>query len=86
LFVRGRPLPLRGARTYGRGGAESNERTLSDVHGCLRHSAEFFQAQATFTDADLAFAESLFVPRTLHNGEFLQCAGDVSQFVAFRDI
>jgi len=44
---------------------------------------EFFQARGTFTEAELALAESLFVPRTLHSGDFLQRAGDVSQFVAF---
>ena len=52
----------------------------------LRNSSRLRRRLPTLTDADLAFAESLFVPRTLHNGEFLQCAGDVSQFVAFRDI
>ena len=44
---------------------------------------EFFQARGTFTDAELARAESLFVPRTLQSGDFLQRAGDVSQYVAF---
>lgn len=44
---------------------------------------EFFQARGTFTEAELALAESLFVPRTLRSGDFLQRAGDVSQFVAF---
>jgi CRP-like cAMP-binding protein len=44
---------------------------------------EFFKARGTFTDAELALAESLFVPRTLHSGDFLQRAGDVSLFVAF---
>ena len=43
----------------------------------------FFRARGAFTDAELALAESLFVPRTLQNGDFLQRAGDVSQFVAF---
>jgi CRP-like cAMP-binding protein len=44
---------------------------------------EFFKARGTFTDAELALAESLFVPRTLRSGDFLQRAGDVSSFVAF---
>ena len=44
---------------------------------------EFYTARGTFTDAELAHTESLFVPRTLQSGDFLQRAGDVSQYVAF---
>jgi CRP-like cAMP-binding protein len=43
----------------------------------------FLQARGSFTGDDLAIIDSLFVPRTLPAGDFLQRAGDVSEYVAF---
>jgi CRP-like cAMP-binding protein len=44
---------------------------------------EFLQTRGTFTADELALVDTLFVPRTLQNGDFLQRAGDVSNYVAF---
>ena len=43
----------------------------------------FFQARGALSEDELAFIETLFVPRTLRGGDFLQRAGDVSEYVAF---
>jgi CRP-like cAMP-binding protein len=43
----------------------------------------FFQARGALTEDEIAFLETLFVPRTLRSGDFLQRAGDVSEYVAF---
>jgi CRP-like cAMP-binding protein len=43
----------------------------------------FFQARGALTEDELAFIEALFVPRTLRSGDFMQRAGDVSEYVAF---
>lgn len=43
----------------------------------------FFQARGALTEDELKLIESLFVPRTLRAGDFLQRAGDVSEYVAF---
>jgi CRP-like cAMP-binding protein len=43
----------------------------------------FFQARSVLTEDELTLIESLFVPRTLRSGDFLQRAGDVSEYVAF---
>lgn len=43
----------------------------------------FLQARGTLSEDELALIESLFVPRSLRNGDFLQRAGDVSEYVAF---
>lgn len=44
---------------------------------------QFLQARGTFTEGELALVERLLLPRTLRSGDFLQRAGDVSQYVAF---
>ena len=44
---------------------------------------EFLQARGSFTQDELALLDELFVPRTLRSGDFMQRAGDVSQYVAF---
>ena len=43
----------------------------------------YLEARATFTDADLAFVQTVFVPRRVRAGEFLQRAGDVARHAAF---
>jgi CRP-like cAMP-binding protein len=43
----------------------------------------YLQARASFTEDELAFIESLCVPRTLAPGVFLQRAGDVATHAAF---
>ena len=43
----------------------------------------YLQARAAFTEEELALMETLFVPRPLCAGEFLQRAGEVARHAAF---
>jgi CRP-like cAMP-binding protein len=43
----------------------------------------YLQARAAFTAEELAFMETLFVPKPLLAGEFLQRAGEVAKYAAF---
>ena len=43
----------------------------------------YFEGKAAFTEEELAFVETLFLPRALPAGEFLQRAGDVANYAAF---
>ena len=43
----------------------------------------YLQGKAAFTEEEFAFMETLFLPRLLSAGEFLQRAGDVSTHAAF---
>ena len=43
----------------------------------------YLQSKATFTEDELAFMETLYEPRALRAGEFLQRAGDVGTRGAF---
>jgi CRP-like cAMP-binding protein len=55
---------------------------VSDVStfGVLR---TYLQARSSFTDAEFAFIESMFVPASLPANDFLQRAGAVSKYSAF---
>jgi len=44
---------------------------------------EYLGRRGTFTDAEFAFVETMFLPRTLAAGDFLQRAGDVAKHAAF---
>ena len=46
----------------------------------LRH---YLADRAAFTDDEFAFMRTLFIPKTLHPGEFLQRAGQVATHAAF---
>lgn len=50
---------------------------------CFQVLRTYLLERAALTDSDLAFILDKFAPRTLAAGEFLQRAGDVSQFAAF---
>jgi CRP-like cAMP-binding protein len=43
----------------------------------------YLEDRAEFTEAELALVKSVFVPRTMRAGEFLQRAGDVTRYTAF---
>jgi len=43
----------------------------------------YLAKRAAFTDDEFAFMATVFLPRTLPAGEFLQCAGDVATHAAF---
>jgi CRP-like cAMP-binding protein len=43
----------------------------------------YLQARAAFTEEELGFMETLFVPTPLLAGEFLQRAGEVAKYAAF---
>ena len=43
----------------------------------------YLEARATFSAKDLAFVKTVFAPRRLAAGEFLQRAGDVATYAAF---
>jgi CRP-like cAMP-binding protein len=43
----------------------------------------YLQARAVFTEVDFEFLETVFVPRRLRAGEFLQRAGEVARWAAF---
>ena len=43
----------------------------------------YLQARAAFTDAEIAFVLTVFVPRRIPAGDFLQRAGDVARHAAF---
>ncbi len=43
----------------------------------------YLRARAEFTDDEMAFVRTMFVPRTLRSGEFLQRAGSVATHAAF---
>lgn len=43
----------------------------------------YLQARASFTDDELAFLETMFLPARLGAGEFLQRAGEVARHAAF---
>ena len=43
----------------------------------------YLQARAAFTEEEFAFMATLFIPRALSAGEFLQRAGDVATHAAF---
>jgi CRP-like cAMP-binding protein len=43
----------------------------------------YLTARATFSAEDLAFMQTVFIPRRLAAGDFLQRAGDVAHYAAF---
>jgi CRP-like cAMP-binding protein len=43
----------------------------------------YLEARAAFTDEELAFVRTVFVPRRVPAGDFLQRAGDVARHAAF---
>lgn len=43
----------------------------------------YLEARATFTEDEVAFMRTVFIPRTLRPGEFLQRGGDVARYSAF---
>src|SRR5262245_37310559 len=44
---------------------------------------EYLNKRSTFNEQEFALIESVFVPRTLSSGDFLQRAGDVARHAAF---
>ncbi len=53
---------------------------MTHPFGVLR---EYLHARASFTEAELAFIETMCVPAHLGEHEFLQRAGDVAKYAAF---
>lgn len=43
----------------------------------------YLEARASFTEEEMGFVESMFAPKTLRAGDFLQRAGSVAKFTAF---
>jgi CRP-like cAMP-binding protein len=44
---------------------------------------EYLQARASFTRKELEFIRTMFTPKSLRSGEFLQRAGEVARYSAF---
>ena len=56
---------------------------MADNHSSFDVLQAYLLARAPFSAEELAFMGTMFVPRRLAAGEFLQRAGDVSRYAAF---
>jgi len=56
---------------------------MADNHSSFDMLQAYLLARAPFSAEELAFMATMFVPRRLAAGEFLQRAGDVARYAAF---
>lgn len=56
---------------------------MADRHSSFDVLQAYLVARASFSAEELAFMGTMFVPRRLAAGEFLQHAGDVARYAAF---
>ena len=56
---------------------------MADNHSSFDMLQAYLLARAPFSAEELAFMATMFVPRSLAAGEFLQRAGDVARYAAF---
>ena len=56
---------------------------MAGAHSSFEVLRAYLVARATFSAEDLAFVETVFVPRRLAAGEFLQRGGEVARHAAF---
>lgn len=56
---------------------------MTDTHSSFDVLQLYLVARAAFSAEELAFMRTLFLPRTLAAGAFLQRAGDTSRYAAF---
>jgi CRP-like cAMP-binding protein len=54
-----------------------------DPHSSFDVLCAYLRARATFTDDDVSFMRTVFVPRRLAAGEYLQRGGDLARHAAF---
>jgi CRP-like cAMP-binding protein len=55
----------------------------SDTPSSFEVLQAYLTARATFSEEDLAFMQTVFIPRRLAAGDFLQRAGEVAHYAAF---
>ena len=55
----------------------------SDTPSSFEVLQAYLTARATFSAEDLAFMQTVFIPRRLAAGDFLQRAGEVAHYAAF---
>jgi CRP-like cAMP-binding protein len=56
---------------------------MTDSHASFDVLQGYMRARASFSEDEIAFMRTIFVPRTLAAGEFLQRAGEASRYAAF---
>ena len=56
---------------------------MAGTHSSFEVLQAYLLARATFSVEDLAFVKTVFVPRRLAAGEFLQRGGEVARYAAF---